>query len=101
MMKRREKNRRLSRDSGGSLIQGEMGGTKVVTSQQETPEIETKKIEFKNIIKMGERDIVESSASFTEEPEPAKRRFVKLIGNGGFVCTTLALSVLFFIVSGI
>jgi dipeptide/tripeptide permease len=73
MMKRREKNKRLSRDSGGSLIQGEMGGTKVVTSQQATPEIESKKIpnkiEFKNIIKMEERDIVESSASFTEEPE--------------------------------
>jgi len=29
MMKRREKNKRLSRDSGGSLLQGEMGGTKV------------------------------------------------------------------------
>jgi hypothetical protein len=102
MMKRREKNKRLSRNSEGSLIQGEMGGTKVVKSQQQSPEIERKKTEFKNIIKMDRRDIVERSASFSEEePESAKRRFIKLIGNGGFVCTTMALSILFFIVSGI
>jgi len=72
MLKRREKNKRLSRDvdldSGGSLVQGEMGGTKVAKSQQQTPEIESKKIEFKNIIKMEKRDIVESAASFSEEP---------------------------------
>jgi dipeptide/tripeptide permease len=106
ILKRREKNKRQnninnSRDSAGSLIQGEMGGTKVVKSQQQTPEIESKKIEFKNIIKMEKRDIEERVASFTEKPESAKRRFVKLLGNGAFVCTTMALSVLFFIVSGI